>query len=360
MRPAMHKSMVKAGWFAGVYLAISLAGVVYGQDAQPQGQINIYKHGGTPFSYQIEAEADYIIAQGEFQKSVAIARKINAEAVAQEIQNSVDYVKAYFERRDINKAWREKNEYKTDFERLEIEQKAMEKNINEYFQNTLKGDVTRELNYMLNKLYFVQYMSPGDLNPLDSPLNEVDLKQIYLTDGRQLVFNASNPQALQTPWPYALRDEKFAKDRKELEDSREMLVREIQEKGQAGTESGERMMKAVNQLLVTLETVYPDEKRRDLNIFPEYDSAKNYLNSLIVQVNRARTTTDQRIFDKSLRFQGKTLLNLIQYMCQNGLMFSKPQPGGDRVYKPLFTNMRHLYLTMGSEKKDGGQLPAKN
>jgi hypothetical protein len=47
-------------------------------------------------------------------------------------------------------------------------------------------------------------------------------------------------------------------------------------------------------------------------------------------------------------------------MCQNGLMFSKPQPGGDRVYKPLFTNMRHLYLTMGSEKKDGGQLPAKN
>ena len=37
---------------------------------------------------------------------MAVARKINAEATALEIQDSIDAVDAYFKRRELNKAYR--------------------------------------------------------------------------------------------------------------------------------------------------------------------------------------------------------------------------------------------------------------
>ena len=101
--------------------------------------------------------------------------------------------------------------------------------------------MTSELNYLLQKLYFVQYMSPGDLNPLDSPLKKEDLEQIYLTDGK-LVFNGQRLGKCSRRLGHTLyADEKFAKERKELEDSRDALMQDIQEKGHASKESGERM-----------------------------------------------------------------------------------------------------------------------
>ena len=60
------------------------------------------------FRRQIEAEAQYVAAYGDMVESVAIARKINAQAVALEIQNSIDYVDAYFKRRELNRQWRAK------------------------------------------------------------------------------------------------------------------------------------------------------------------------------------------------------------------------------------------------------------
>jgi hypothetical protein len=370
MRPAMHKSMVKAGWFAGVYLAIFLVRMVYAQDAQPAGQTYIYnyKHGGTALSYQIEAEADYVIAQGDFQKSVAIARKINAEAVAQEIKNSVDYVDAYFKRQELNKEWRHKlnpSDYETYLEFEKHRQEVMKQKIEIYFHDTLNGDVTSELNHLLQELYVVQYMSPGDLNPLDSPLAKEDLEQIYLTDGghgdSKLVFAISTGEMLKTPWPYALRRSEFDAQRKEFEVSRDELIKEIQEKGQASEENGERLFKAVNQLLVTLDSVYTKEDLMDSRLFlHQYSPAKNFLNSLIVQVTRAQTTNDRSVFNGSLNFKGETLIALIQHMSKMGLTFDRPQKGGERVYAGLFMKMRSLYLTLVTEKSNSGKLPAKN
>ena len=46
-------------------------------------------------------EARYVRAQGLFLESAADARKINAEAVAVELDNSVAYVRAYWKRKSI-------------------------------------------------------------------------------------------------------------------------------------------------------------------------------------------------------------------------------------------------------------------
>ena len=61
--------------------------------------------GATPLSTVIEAQAKYVAAHGDFLESVATARKIHAEAFALEIENSVRYVDAYFERREKNREW---------------------------------------------------------------------------------------------------------------------------------------------------------------------------------------------------------------------------------------------------------------
>jgi hypothetical protein len=366
MRPTMHKSMVRPRWIAGVWLAISFLGMVYAEDTQPQGQIYLPPaRGGTPLSFQIDAEAKYVAAQGAFLESAAVARKINAEAVAQEIQNSEDYVKAYFNRKDLNMEWRKKNEWKTYFQSLDDQQKATEKRIDGYFQNTLKGDVTNELNWLLRSLYIVQYMSPGDLKPLDTPLTKEDLEQIYLTDGGRgggkLVFTAGDGEMLKTRWPYAfLRSSAFDQARKEFEDARDAVLKDIQDNGRVSEENGNRILKAENQLLVTLDNVYSEKDRKDTTLFLQYNSAKNFMQSLIVQVNRTMTTNDRSVFNGSLQFKGNTLMDLIQHMCKLGLMFDRPRDGGERVYAGLFTKMRNLYLTIGSEKKNGGETPAKN
>ncbi len=274
----------------------------------------------------------------------------------------MDFVDAYFKRRALNREVAQKERGGNYLEMEARYQEVMKQKIDKYFQDTLRGDVTRELNWLLRELYIVQYMSPGDLDPLNSPLNKETLEQIYLTDGgragSKLVFTAGDGEMLKTPWPYALSRSEFAKLRKDFEDSREAVVQEIQANGRAGEESSERILKAVNQLLVTLEAVYPNEDRADPKVFLRYNSAKSFLQSLIVQVNRALTTNDPSVFNGSLSFKGSTLVDLIQHMCKLGLMFDRPQEGGERVYASLFTQMRNLYLTLASEKNTGN-LPAK-
>ena len=367
MRRTLCGSIARAGCFACLCLVISWARMIYAQDTQPQGQISLPPaFGGTPYSFGVEAEAKYVAAQGAFLESAAIARKINAEAVAKEIQNSVEYVDAYFKRQELNKQWREKLKSPQHETYLEHEKKLKEVmglRIDQYFNDTLKGDVTRELNYLLQELYFVQYMSPGDLDPLDSQLTKPQLNQIWLTDGgpanSKLVFNLGNGGMLNNPWPYVLRGKEFAAQRTEFEVSRDALVKEIQEQGQAGPDNGERLRKSVIQLWAALETTYPQERRMEPADFLEYSSAKGFLQSLLVQVDRALKTNDSSAFNGALNFKGDTLLGLLQHMSKLGLTFDRPRPGGEALYHSLFMSMRKLYLERAPEKKEGGDARIK-
>ena len=79
-------------------------------DQAPQHVVLPPAFGGTPLSHQIHAEAAYVAAYGDMVKSVAMRRKINAQAVALEIQNLVAYVDAYFKRREINREARAKED----------------------------------------------------------------------------------------------------------------------------------------------------------------------------------------------------------------------------------------------------------
>ena len=110
--------------------------------------------GRTPLSDQINAKAHYVAACGNMARSVAEARKINAEAVALEIQNSVDYVKAYYERRHIyEEEWRKKHPDQWTLESKR--QGKIKKRVDQQYQYIMNhGDrsMTDMLNWLLQEL----------------------------------------------------------------------------------------------------------------------------------------------------------------------------------------------------------------
>ena len=107
--------------------------------------------GGTPLSFQIQSEAAYVAAYGDMMESAAIARKVNAQAVALEIQNSVAYVDAYFKRRDLNRQWRSKED-PNYLEREKRHQEVFKRRVEEQYQDVQRGDVTKTLNWLLREL----------------------------------------------------------------------------------------------------------------------------------------------------------------------------------------------------------------
>jgi len=319
------------------------------------------RHGGTPLSYAIEAQASLVAAQGDFLESVAIARKIHAEAYALEIQNSVEEVKAYFERRRINRAAvLEEKGNRPDIIRAK-KRKAAEEYMKKDLHDLLnQADVSKPLNWLLAELcgptMAVQYQAGSEALPeLSERLSEEAKAQIWLTDGgsagSRLLFRLSDGKALDTPWPPGLRRQQFDPHRTEFEAARDELVKEIEADGRVTEETRNRLILATNQLLVTLEKAFQD--RQEPSVFLEYNASKQYLRSLVAQVNRAISTNDRSVFTGALRFQGNTLSELIQHMYQSGLVFAPHAEGGERVYRNLVQSLRNLYVNLSAGRAGG-------
>jgi hypothetical protein len=319
---------------------------------------------GTPLSFQIQAQADYFAAYGNAVESMAIARKINAEATALEIQQSIDAVDAYFKCRELNKAYR-----KYDLDPQAQEQRRQERlshNVTELYQKTLeKGDVTGALNWLLQELsgptLAYQYL-PGDQtltnSKLDQKLSQVDLRLIRLTDGggkiKTLVFAAGEGEVLTAHWPYALEAPDLKELRERFEKARDEVIKEARDRGQISYENANELRDSVLALMVALEAAYPREVRADCDKFISYITSKRFLQGLWGSAQRAITTKDLSVFSGRLRFHGDSLVALMQHMYACGLAFAPPEPGGEGVYRKLFHGMRNLYVNIGPEKPETG------
>ncbi len=352
----MQRQTVKLSCFrAGVFVFLAAwwgVGIAAAQMLPPAS-------GATPRSAELDAEAHYIDACSNMVKSVAIARKINAEAVAIEIQNSVDYVKAYFERRRINREERAK-ENPNYLESEKKRQNVMKRRVDEQYQDLMRGDVTNTLNWLLRELsrpvVSYEYLSgvKSMMQPeIDAKLTERDRQLIRLTDGgskaSRLVFAAADGNVLLPRWPSSLRGDDCAAARDNFDRARDAVVKEIQEKGKISCENQTNLTQAVNGLFVALESAYPEERRKEPAEFLEYATGKRFVQSLVATVHRAVAVNDASVFSGNLRFQGDSLLGLLQHMYKNGLEFAPPEPGGEGIYKTLFQNLRSLYVSMGQD-----------
>jgi hypothetical protein len=325
--------------------------------------------GGTPLSHQIQAEASYVASCGDLVKSAAWARKVNAEAVALEIQNSIAYVDAYFKRRELNRDWRHK-ENPNHLESEKRRQEVLKRQVETQYQDLLRGDVTSPLNWLLRELsdpvVAYHYLPPGQTlihASLDRAITPGDLTQIRLTDGgskaSRLVFSAADGKPLEHHWPLGLRGPECAPARENYQRAMDEIVAEIKRKGPASSENQTRVVQNVNALFVALEDAYPKERRRDPAEFLTYATAKRFLQSLLATTHRVINSNDSRALDGSLSFQGDSAIGLLQHMYQAGLEFAPPEPGGEGVYKNLFQNLRALYMTIGPDRPAADVQPAQ-
>jgi len=339
--------------YLGAWLLLGVNGWTL---AQEPGRVYLPPtFGATPMSAMVDAQARYLIAQGNCLESMAMARKIHAEAYAIELKNWVDEVDDYFKRRELNRLWRRK-ENPSYLDHLKRAQDTREKEMREQFDTFAKGDVTNKLNWLFTKLsgpaMGVQYLGPSQsatVPALARLLSDDDKHKIWITDGgrkgSQLVCRLSDGDVLATPWPPGLRRPECDAGRDRYEDSLKRL------KAGGNPDATQReCVAALNDLFTELEEAYPREDRsRDCYLFLEYNGAKTFLRSLMAQAARIAETTDSTVFNGKLHFEGKSIEDLIRHMSQHGVYFAPCRPGGEGTYQSLLRDLSSIYLALGKD-----------
>jgi len=305
----------------------------------------------------IRAQAQYLQASGDFLVSAAIARRHHALAAQQEIRNHAEWVKTYFQLKDLNKAYYLK-EHPPYLELVEKRKSQLERAIVDNPQLTLEGDVSADrLNWLLYRIATTALAAEVLNDPqdeeaavLEQSLVPADLHHIVLTDGskrggRKLLFRADEAKVLDAAWPFALRGPEFDLARTQFEHARDDAVREIAATNRLSYDSQVALLRAVDELMVTLQREYPKQRRHATSeSWENYSRSNSFLQSLALAVKRAIDTNDRQVFDGTLRFQGDSVFKLIQHLCRHGLEFGSPEAGDEPVYRKLFLAMRNIYV----------------
>jgi len=319
--------------------------------------------GATVTSTYIDAQARYIVAMGDYLESAAIARRHRAAALDKELDNSIKWVETYFKRRELNRAYR-RQENPPYLDKVEHREKVKDRRIRDLPTEVLKGDVTDELNWLLDRLataslaYDAIYGSNDEYvdSEIDQKLSPLDIRHIVLTDGgkkngQKLTFRAHDAKVLSDRWPVALRAPEMRVAREHFERVRDKGLKELRTNKALSYTTWVEMQDALNDLAVQLVRKYPTEYRKYAP-FQEclfYYNGQRFIKAQALAIHRAMTTNQMEAFDGSNRFTGDSVFDLIRHMCRRGLDFSKPEAGDGPTYERLSIAMRQIYLDFYDE-----------
>jgi hypothetical protein len=301
---------------------------------------------------------------GDYLKSAAIARRHRAAAAEQELENSLEWVETYFKRREVNRAYRLQEE-PPYLDRAENREEVTHRRIDGLPREVLKGDVTDELNWLLDRIataslaYDAIYGS-NELyvnSSFDQPLTSKDIRHIVLTDGggkygEKLTFRADDAKVLNERWPIAFRAPEFDSIRTSFETAVNRGLNEIKVQRQLSYQTWTEMRQAIGALEMLLERKYPKDNRKEAPVLEclIYHRAKRFLKSQELAIVRAMSTNQLEAFDGSNRFIGDSVFDLIRHLCRRGLNFSHPEAGDESTYEKLLIAMRHIYLQFYPEE----------
>lgn len=328
----------------------------------PRYHWSYYASPATAISARIHAEADLVRAYGEASLDLAEAREIRARAVRQEIINSVEFVRAYWERKSIYEAERMKR-YVAPLQRKEIQDSKTWAVLKDHPE--LNGTSIIEgkaLNFLLDRMsggvlaYQFSLANPTldtkQLEQLQLPTATIHALQLRqdLPGGQRLVFRADEGIPLQVEWwPYLLREGEFSARRKAFESARKRAVAEARP-GAISNEALTQLVKAFDDLERGFASRYSSKSRtRSVEVYQHYLSAQRFLQSLGGEILRLKTTGTVAE-SENLKFDGDNLLALLTHMSRNGLEFASSKPGEESAYHNVFRLMRDLYITVADER----------
>lgn len=337
-----------------VLTALLVGGLAALWPASSSAQVIIRRsYVGTAQSALIEAQADYVVAQGIAAKSVAEARMINAQAAEKEMKNAVLWVHTYFERRRLNREYRELEH--PGFQELERRRTELARRILEDRpEMLLSGDVTNDLNMMLRDMLanvsFDAFLPHSELMSLkeNMVLTPEEVHHLMLsenkdTQGRAIKFRADRAEVLEVKWPLLLREAEYDVVRKEFELARDAAITQLKSGEELTREQQDRLMKSVDGLSTRLADKFDPEGQSAQRML-QYLAAKRYIQSIAMSTYRMLELGKDSVAGDSRKFKGKTVVELLQHMMSQGLEFAAPEPGDEGTYRKMFSLIRSIYL----------------
>lgn len=314
-----------------------------------------------PLAEQINAQANFQRALGESSINFATARKINAETFRQQIDNSVAYVQAGWDKKAIYRAEMFKRYIAPlDQERLRKSKQWdwLEKDPSFAPEAIQSG---RAMNLLLDRLavtvltYSYTSSHTQDDKELRKRLKlepEV-IHQLFLKEsvGRTgLRFRADSREALAIDWwPWLFREQQsLQKPRREFDTARESLLNNL-----AQNDTTQRLQTLLDkywQLKTDLDRWFEDHKH-DPGFVAQgnpthYLDSKRFLESVFGELHRLQRTGSSSLLVGRGKFEGDNLLDLMAFMSKSALKFDAAQPGEEAAYHEVFRMMRDLYVTV--------------
>jgi hypothetical protein len=342
-------------WPAVLAAVFAMTGSLYGQQ-RVRGHVWLPPaSGATVLSTQLHAQAVRAVAMGDLLESAAIARRINLESDRIAMENSIQWVETYFERRKLNREYRDAERLNYEESQLQIG-RAKHRNI---MYARPPGDASDEINFMMNRMVAdpdaYRSIFLGDLRSLqkmDLPLTPNDLSHILLKQtggsGGALILRPTDPQLVSEHWPTIFVRPEFDELRRGYDQVRAKALAEVRTSGQLSVLTLEEVQAALHQLQQKFEDVYQWKRMKgtvDIATFSHFrEAGEKFFRAQAGGTLRAFAMNDPDSYSGDLRFDGDTLIDLLRHCSQYNLLFAQAAPGDEPTYARLYQQVRQLYI----------------
>ncbi len=356
------KPFIVSGLLIGLAFTSGIRGKdAFGQDVRRNNTYVYWSGATTALAAQIHAQADFQRALGESAIDFAEARKLRADAFRKEIDNSVAYIQAGWDKKAISRAENFKRYIAPlDQERLRKSKQWdwLEKDPNFAPEAIQSG---RAMNLLLDRLAMTMltYSYTSTHNQDDQELRKRlkleprVIHQLFLKEsvGRAgLRFRADSRDALTIDWwPWVFRQEKeLQESREQFDKAREDLVNNLAKNG-----TSQRLQTLLDKywnLKTSLDRWFEDHKHDPgfvaLGNPTHYLDSKRFLESVFGEIHRLQRTGSSSMLVGRTKFEGDNLFELMEFMSKSALKFDAAQPGEEAAYHQVFQMLRDLYVTV--------------
>lgn len=355
--------MFRLACFVSVALVVSMAGSA---EAQRRVRGHVFlppSPGATVLSTHLHAQAARAVALGDFLESAAIARQINLESDRIAMQNSVLWVETYFERRRLNREYR-------DEERLDYQERKLV--VGRFKHQAIEeadaqGNPAEAINFMMHRLIaepsanrMIYLGQVPDIDGADffltpNQLTHILLKQVGGSEGAR-TLRPTDPELVSEHWPNVFMRPEFELERIEYDQVRQKARDEIRTLDELSVVTLEAVQRSLTNLEKKFDSIYNWPRMKgtvDIATFTHYrDVGEKFFRAQAAGTLRAFAMNNPDSYSDELRFDGETLVDLFRHCSQHNLEFARPEPGDESTYAHLYQQTRQLYLDFVPDPPD--------
>ncbi len=308
--------------------------------------------GATVLSTYINASANRAVAVGDFLESAAIARRIHLESDRVAMENSIKWVETYFERRKLNREYRD--ELTKDYQETKASIAAAYHKRITYAETV--ADPTKDLNYMLNALisdknsFAALFLTDRPVMKCDNlELSADDVSRITMDSGSGNKYRLGKSVLIDSIWPKAFDAPVFDNIRFRYSEIQKQTQNEIRE-GNLSLKTFEELNRLLAELSEKFEEFYTwqrvkDSKSMDLAGFVYFkESGNRFVQTQRAGALRAFSVKDPSAYELRFQFDGDTLIDLLQYCSSHHVKFASSGSPERDVYAKLYQALRVIYL----------------